>query len=86
MPTILVVDDEFGVAEVLQLILEDEGYQVVTCANGAELTGHGVFLIDPTTGDLLWWFFDSDGVPPVPLHGRFAGWDRFWGAIPVIGP
>jgi hypothetical protein len=37
--------------------------------NGAELTGHGVFLVDPVTSDLLWWFFDSSGTPPIPLRG-----------------
>jgi CheY-like chemotaxis protein len=34
--TILVVDDEFGVADVLSAALEDEGYRVVTAANGRE--------------------------------------------------
>ena len=34
--TILVVDDEFGVAEVLESILEDEGYRVVTAINGRQ--------------------------------------------------
>jgi hypothetical protein len=38
--------------------------------DGTELVGHGVFLADPVTGDLLWWFFDSTGVPPTPLRGR----------------
>ena len=37
--------------------------------NGAELAGHGVFLVDPVTDDLLWWFFDSSGTPPIPLRG-----------------
>jgi CheY-like chemotaxis protein len=36
MPTVLVVDDEFGVAEVLELILEDEGYRVFSAANGRQ--------------------------------------------------
>ena len=36
MRTVLVVDDEFGVAEVLQGILEDEGYRVVTAINGKQ--------------------------------------------------
>jgi CheY-like chemotaxis protein len=36
MRTVLVVDDEFGVAEVLQSILEDEGYRVVTAINGKQ--------------------------------------------------
>ncbi|BCX89755.1 two-component system, NtrC family, nitrogen regulation response regulator NtrX [Methylomarinovum tepidoasis] len=34
--TILVVDDEPDICQLLQDILEDEGYQVVTAANGAE--------------------------------------------------
>jgi CheY-like chemotaxis protein len=36
MRTVLVVDDEFGVAEVLEAILEDEGYRVVTANNGKQ--------------------------------------------------
>jgi len=34
--TILVVDDEFGNAEVLGLILEEEGYRVFCAANGRD--------------------------------------------------
>lgn len=34
MAVVLVVDDEFGIAEVLQAILEDEGHRVVTAING----------------------------------------------------
>lgn len=36
MQTVLVVDDEFGVAEVVQSILEDEGYRVATAINGKQ--------------------------------------------------
>lgn len=36
MRTVLIVDDEFGVAEVLQSILEDEGYRVVCAINGKQ--------------------------------------------------
>ncbi len=32
----LVVDDEFGVAEVLDAILTDEGYRVITATNGRQ--------------------------------------------------
>ena len=55
--------------------------------DGAELVGHGVFLVDPATGDLLWWFFDSSGIPPTPLRGLRSGGElalgphgehRFW--------
>ncbi len=34
--TVLVVDDEFGVAEVLEAMLEDEGYRVITAINGKQ--------------------------------------------------
>ena len=34
MRMVLVVDDEFGVAEVLDAILTDEGYCVITATNG----------------------------------------------------
>ncbi len=36
MHTLLVVDDEFGVADVLVGALEDEGYRVLTAANGRQ--------------------------------------------------
>ena len=56
---------------------------------GAELSGHGVFLLDPVEGGLLWWFFDSTGIPPTPLRGLWSGGElvlgphrehRFWTA------
>jgi CheY-like chemotaxis protein len=36
MPTVLVVDDEFGIVDVLETILTDEGYRVVTACNGKQ--------------------------------------------------
>jgi hypothetical protein len=48
--------------------------------DGSELTGHGVFVVDPVMGDLLWWLFDSSGVPPTPLRGLWCD-----GAL-VLGP
>ncbi len=36
MKTVLVVDDEMDIAEAVKSILEDEGYKVITCANGRE--------------------------------------------------
>jgi CheY-like chemotaxis protein len=47
--TILVVDDEFGVVEVLVAALEDEGYRVVAAANGR----HGLQLIAEHRPDLV---------------------------------
>jgi DNA-binding response OmpR family regulator len=36
MPTVLVVDDEFGIVDVLDTILTDEGYRVLTACNGKQ--------------------------------------------------
>jgi hypothetical protein len=47
--------------------------------DGAELVGHGVFLVDPETGELIWWFFDSSGSPPTPLRGSWTGSELVFG-------
>lgn len=36
MATILVVDDEFGVAEVIEAILEDDGHTILCAVNGRQ--------------------------------------------------
>lgn len=36
MKTILVVDDEFDILEAVKAILEEDGYRVHACSNGAE--------------------------------------------------
>jgi CheY-like chemotaxis protein len=36
MPTILVVEDEFAIAELLEMALTDAGYDVLTAANGRQ--------------------------------------------------
>ena len=36
MPTVLVVEDEWVIAEVLAMTLADAGYQVITAANGRQ--------------------------------------------------
>ena len=36
------------------------------------LTGHGVFTADPSTDEVLWFWFDAIGHPPAaPSRGRF---------------
>ena len=36
MATVLVIDDEFGIVDVLETILTDEGYRVLTACNGKQ--------------------------------------------------
>jgi CheY-like chemotaxis protein len=36
MPTALVVDDEFGIVDVLETVLTEEGYRVLTACNGKQ--------------------------------------------------
>lgn len=37
------------------------------------LTGHGVFAVDPVTSDVLWWWFDDFGHPPLtPSRGHLS--------------
>jgi CheY-like chemotaxis protein len=36
MHIVLVVDDEFGIAELIDAVLTDEGYRVLTAANGRQ--------------------------------------------------
>ena len=49
MKTILVVDDEFASAEVLSLILEEEGYRVFCAANGR----HGLDRVSEVRPELV---------------------------------
>lgn len=42
MAIVLVVDDEFGVANLLEEVLQDEGHRVLTASNGRVAPGaHG---------------------------------------------
>ncbi|GJD48533.1 Sporulation initiation phosphotransferase F [Methylobacterium crusticola] len=36
MATVLIVDDEFGIAELLDAVLSDDGHTVLTAANGKQ--------------------------------------------------
>lgn len=49
MTTVLVVDDEFGIAELFDAILTDEGHQVLTAINGR----HGLELLAQKQPDLM---------------------------------
>lgn len=36
MATVLIVEDEFSIADLLEIVLTDEGYSVLTAANGRQ--------------------------------------------------
>ena len=49
MPTVLVVDDEFAIADLLETVLRDEGYRVLTACNGKQ----GLAKMADTMPDLI---------------------------------
>ncbi len=73
MATVLVVDDEFGIAELFDAILSDEGYRVLTAINGK----HGLEVLAKERADLVF----TDYMMPV-MDG--AGLLRALAADPVL--
>ncbi len=49
MATVLVVDDEFGIAELFDAVLTDEGYRVLTAIDGR----HGLEMLAKERPDLM---------------------------------
>jgi len=79
MATVLVVDDEFGIAELFEAILVDEGHHVVTAINGR----HGLEVLMQERVDLIF----LDYMMPVMngaamLHAMAA--DPVLRRIPVV--
>jgi CheY-like chemotaxis protein len=74
MQTVLVVDDEFGIGEVLEAIFTDEGYRVVTAINGRHaierLAGNRIDLV---LSDLMMPVMDGAGLlAALRADGRYA--------------
>ena len=79
MATVLVVDDEFGIAELFDAILTDEGHRVLTAINGR----HGLEMLAKDRPDLV--FLDymmpvMDGAATL----RALAADPMLTAIPVV--
>jgi CheY-like chemotaxis protein len=49
MATVLVVDDEYGIAELLEAVLVDEGHRVLTASNGK----HGLSVMEKEKPDVI---------------------------------
>lgn len=79
MRSILVVDDEYGIAEVLNAILSDEGYRVATAINGRQgLTRLAEMTPDIVLLDYMMPILDGAGM----LSAMAA--EPIYRAIPVI--
>ena len=79
MRTVLVIDDEFGIAELIDAVLTDEGYRVVIAANGQQ----GLEMLAKEHPDLVF----LDYMMPV-MNGaavlRAMGGDTILQNIPVV--
>jgi CheY-like chemotaxis protein len=79
MATVLVVDDEFGIVELVEAILTDEGHRVVSAANGR----HGLEVLAKEHPDLIF----LDYMMPV-MNGAATllaiADDPAWQHIPVV--
>lgn len=73
MTTVLVVEDEFGIAELFDAILTDEGYRVLTAINGKQ----GIEMLAKERADLVF----TDFMMPV-MDG--AGLLRAMAADPAL--
>jgi CheY-like chemotaxis protein len=49
MATVLIVDDEYGIAELLEAVLVDEGHRVLTASNGM----HGLGVLETQKPDVI---------------------------------
>jgi CheY-like chemotaxis protein len=79
MGTVLVIDDEYGIAELIEALLTDEGHHVLTAVNGR----HGLELLTRERPDLVF----LDYMMPVMDGGamlRSMAEDPFLVRIPVV--
>ncbi len=79
MATVLVVDDEHGVAELFDAILTDRGHRVLTAINGK----HGLEVLAQESADLVFLdFMMPEMGASVMLEVMMA--DLVWQKIPVV--
>jgi len=77
--TILIIDDEFVMIEVLEMLFTDEGYRVITAADGEE----ALELMEVERPDLVITDYMMPKLPGPQLVARMAADARF-SAIPII--
>jgi CheY-like chemotaxis protein len=79
MGTVLVVDDEFGVADLIDAVLTDEGHRVLTAANGRQ----GLKLLAKERLDMVFLDYMMPVMDGAALLRRIMDHPS-WRSIPVV--
>jgi CheY-like chemotaxis protein len=79
MGTVLVVDDEFGVADLIDAILTDEGHRVLIAANGRQ----GLELLAKEHPDMVFLDYMMPVMDGAAVLHRIID-DPSWRGIPVV--
>jgi CheY-like chemotaxis protein len=79
MGTVLVVDDEFGVADLIDAVLTDEGHRVLTAANGRQ----GLELLAKEPLDMVFLDYMMPIMDGAAVLRRITD-DPLWQSIPVV--
>jgi CheY-like chemotaxis protein len=77
--TILVVDDEYGIAELLEAVLLDEGHRVFTAYNGK----HGLAQLETESVDLVFLDYMMPIMDGAQMLSRLCASEELR-AIPVV--
>jgi CheY-like chemotaxis protein len=79
MANVMIIDDEFGIAELLEAVLVDEGHDVVTASNGK----HGLQLMEEKTPDIIFLDFMMPIMDGAAVLQRLAK-SSLWRDVPVV--
>jgi CheY-like chemotaxis protein len=79
MTTVLIVDDEYGIAELLEAVLVDEGHRVLTASNGK----HGLQVLETEKPDLIFLDYMMPVMDGATMLSRMAQ-DESLRMIPVV--
>lgn len=79
MATVLVIDDEYGIAELLEAVLSDEGHQVLTAANGSL----GLDILRKERPDIIFLDYMMPVMDGAAVLSHMAS-NPAWREIPVV--
>jgi CheY-like chemotaxis protein len=79
MSRVLIIDDEFGIAELLQAVLLDQGHTVMTAANGK----YGLELIETESLDVVFLDYMMPIMDGAAVLRRMAATGTL-GKVPVV--